>query len=48
MPVIGGSYPHGPYRFIHREYLIISYEKAIPALIREGPARTAGAGGEPS
>jgi acetoacetate decarboxylase len=34
MPVIGGSYPHGPYRFIHREYLIISYE-SDPALIRQ-------------
>ena len=26
MPVIGGSYPRGPYRFINREYLIITYE----------------------
>jgi acetoacetate decarboxylase len=33
MPVAGPSYPRGPYRFIHREYLIVSYE-SDPALIR--------------
>jgi acetoacetate decarboxylase len=33
MPVFGPSYPRGPYRFIHREYLVISYE-SDPALIR--------------
>lgn len=26
MPLISPSYPRGPYRFIHREYLVISYE----------------------
>lgn len=26
MPIIGGSYPRGPYRFFNREYLIITYE----------------------
>jgi acetoacetate decarboxylase len=26
MPLLGSSYPKGPYRFINREYLIISYE----------------------
>jgi acetoacetate decarboxylase len=33
MPVAGPSYPRGPYRFINREYLIVSYE-SDPALIR--------------
>ncbi len=33
MPVFGPSYPRGPYRFIHREYLVISYE-SDPELIR--------------
>src|SRR5258708_22859528 len=33
MPVFGPSYPRGPYRFIHREYLIISYE-CDPDLVR--------------
>jgi acetoacetate decarboxylase len=26
MPIAGPSYPHGPYRFINREYMIIAYE----------------------
>ena len=26
MPVAGPSYPHGPYRFIDREYFIVVYE----------------------
>src|SRR5260221_2926069 len=33
MPVFGPSYPRGPYRFIHREYLVISYE-SDPEFIR--------------
>jgi len=33
MPVFGPSYPRGPYRFIHRGYLVISYE-SDPELIR--------------
>ncbi len=33
MPIIGGSYPRGPYRFINREYLIITYE-TDPELLR--------------
>ncbi len=26
MPLAGPSYPKGPYRFIDREYMVISYE----------------------
>ena len=33
MPLAGPSYPAGPYRFINREYMIISYE-TDPELIR--------------
>ncbi len=33
MPILGPSYPPGPYRFINREYLIITY-KSNPAAIR--------------
>jgi len=33
MPAAGPSYPAGPYRFINREYLILSYE-TDPDLIR--------------
>ena len=32
MPLLGSSYPKGPYRFINREYLIISYETDPDAL----------------
>lgn len=38
VPVIGGSYPHAPNRFVNREYLIISYESdpdAIRAVVPE-------------
>ena len=35
MPMAGPSYPAGPYRFIDREFLIISYE-TDPELIRAG------------
>lgn len=34
MPLASPSYPRGPYRFIDREYLIITYE-SDPAAIRE-------------
>jgi acetoacetate decarboxylase len=34
MPLCGPSYPKGPYRFIDREYLTITY-KTDPELIRE-------------
>jgi acetoacetate decarboxylase len=34
MPLAGPSYPKGPYRFIDREYMIISYE-TDPEIIRE-------------
>ena len=33
MPVAGPSYPAGPYRFIHREFMVITYE-SDPELIR--------------
>lgn len=33
MPLAGPSYPKGPYRFIDREYMVISYETE-PELIR--------------
>src|SRR5277367_2482815 len=35
MPAAGPSYPAGPYRFVNREFLVISYE-TDPALIRAG------------
>ena len=34
MPLAGPSYPKGPYRFIDREYMIISYE-TDPEIVRE-------------
>ncbi len=34
MPLAGPSYPRGPYRFIDREYMIISYE-TDPEVVRE-------------
>jgi acetoacetate decarboxylase len=33
MPVFSPSYPRGPYRFVNREYLIISYE-SDPEMVR--------------
>lgn len=33
MPLAGPSYPDGPYRFVNREYMIISYE-TDPEIIR--------------
>ena len=35
MPMAGPSYPAGPYRFVNREFLVISYE-TDPDLIRAG------------
>ena len=35
MPMAGPNYPAGPYRFINREFLVITYE-TDPALIRAG------------
>lgn len=32
MPAISPSYPHGPFRFLRREYLIITYETDADAL----------------
>ena len=34
MPLAGPSYPAGPYRFVDREYMIISYE-TDPEIVRE-------------
>lgn len=39
MPAFSPSYPHGPFRFVGREYLIITYE-TDPEIIRADlPAR---------
>lgn len=32
MPITSPAYPHGPYRFLNREYLIITYETDIDLL----------------
>jgi acetoacetate decarboxylase len=32
-PVFAPSYPHGPFRFVRREYLVITYE-TDPAVLR--------------
>ena len=42
MPMAGPSYPAGPYRFVNREFMVITYE-TDPELIRAQPARAAGA-----
>ena len=34
MPAAGPSYPAGPYRFIHREFMVITYE-TDPDIVRE-------------
>ena len=34
MPLAGPSYPPGPYRFLNREYMVITYE-TDPEIIRE-------------
>ena len=38
MPLHSPSYPHGPYRFINREYLIITYETDMELLKEVVPA----------
>lgn len=38
MPLTSPSYPPGPYRFVNREYLIISYRTDPEALLRLLPA----------
>ncbi|MBV8939090.1 MAG: acetoacetate decarboxylase [Alphaproteobacteria bacterium] len=47
MPAAGPSYPKGPYRFINREYLIITYESdpdairaALPEPLEPAPGNT--------
>ena len=38
MPAVGNSYPRGPYRFVDREYMVITYEsdpEAIRAILPE-------------
>src|ERR1700749_3213478 len=37
MPAFSPSYPAGPYRFIHREYLIVTYESDPDAIRRALP-----------
>jgi acetoacetate decarboxylase len=37
MPAFSPSYPHGPYRFMRREYLIITYETEPDAIRRALP-----------
>ena len=32
MPLAGPGYPHGPYRFVDREYMIIIYESDPDAI----------------
>src|SRR5262245_47227334 len=39
MPAAGPSYPAGPYRFVNREFLVITYE-TDPELIRAGLQET--------
>ena len=34
MPLAGPSYPRGPYRFVNREYMVITY-RTDPAIIRQ-------------
>ena len=36
MPLTSPAYPHGPYRFVNREYLIITY-RTDPAMLRAVP-----------
>ena len=42
MPLAGPSYPKGPYRFVDREYMVISYE-TDPDIIRAQLPGTSGA-----
>ena len=45
MPAVGSSYPKGPYRFINREYLIVTYESDPEAIRRLLPEPLAPAPG---
>ena len=38
MPITNPAYPPGPYRFVNREYLIITYRTDMEALRRVVPA----------
>ena len=37
MPLTSPIYPRGPYRFVNREFMVISY-RTDPALLAETPA----------
>jgi len=37
MPAVGPSYPAGPYRFVNREYMVITYETDPQALAADLP-----------
>ncbi len=37
MPAAGPSYPAGPYRFVNREYMVITYESDPQALAADLP-----------
>jgi hypothetical protein len=39
MPAAGPSYPAGPYRFINREYMVITYETDSEVIRAQLPAR---------
>jgi acetoacetate decarboxylase len=48
MPAFSPSYPRGPYRFVHREYLIVTYETdpdilraALPEPLEPAPGNLA-------
>jgi acetoacetate decarboxylase len=36
MPAGGPSYPAGPYRFIHREFMVIKYETDADVITHRG------------
>jgi acetoacetate decarboxylase len=37
MPIAGPSYPAGPYRFVNREYMVITYETDPEAILAQLP-----------
>jgi len=37
MPAAGPSYPAGPYRFINREYMVITYQTDLDAIVEQLP-----------
>lgn len=48
MPAFAPSYPHGPFRFVRREYLIVTYETepdairaALPEPVQPAPGNLA-------